>query len=103
MRPTESVGSNERRQGGHANHKGFFSRSDRRRAMRKWCVFTAVVALSVLLAVPLSAQQKASGSGGKNKASDAEAEGAPVTASPAPNIKIVPIKGNFALPAAPRA
>src|SRR6267378_3413128 len=103
MQPTESVRSNERRQGGHVNHTGFVSRSVRRKAMRKWCVFAAVGAISLSLAVPLSAQQKNNGLSEANKASDANAEKAPAAASAAPSFKVVPIKGAFALPAAPRA
>ncbi len=72
--------------------------------MRKWCVFTAVGAWSVILALPLSAaQQEKSRSSNENKVSDAIVEKAAAAASPAPGIKIVPIKGAFALPPAPRA
>jgi outer membrane protein OmpA-like peptidoglycan-associated protein len=71
--------------------------------MRKWCVFIAVGALSVILALPGYAQQKNSRPGDENKASDTNAEMAPAAAPSAANIKIVPIKGAFALPATPRA
>jgi outer membrane protein OmpA-like peptidoglycan-associated protein len=71
--------------------------------MRKWCVFIAVGALSSMLALQVYAQQKINRPGDENKASDTHTEMAPAAASSSLNIKIVPIKGAFALPATPRA
>ncbi|HUE55819.1 MAG TPA: OmpA family protein [Candidatus Udaeobacter sp.] len=71
--------------------------------MRKWCALTAVGAISLMLALPVCAQQENNGSSEADKAFDAHREKATAAASSAPNIKIVPIRGAFALPAAPRA
>ena len=68
--------------------------------MGKWCVF-AVGALSMILAVPCSAQQRTNASGDDNKSSDSTVENSSTAASP--DVKIVPIRGTFAMPAASRA
>ena len=69
--------------------------------MRKWGVFASVGALTVILAVPCSAQQKTNASADDGKSTDTSASNAPTAASP--DTKIVPIPGAFALPATPRA
>jgi outer membrane protein OmpA-like peptidoglycan-associated protein len=65
--------------------------------MRKSCLVMAVCAF---LALPLSAQQKSSGTSDANNGADAE-KGAPASSAPQ-NSSIVHMNGIFALPAAPR-
>jgi outer membrane protein OmpA-like peptidoglycan-associated protein len=71
----------------------------RREEMRNWC---AALAMSVLLALPLCAQQKNSGAGDESTNAAANAEKSAAPAKAAGSSKPLAAKGVLALPATPR-
>jgi outer membrane protein OmpA-like peptidoglycan-associated protein len=71
----------------------------RRKEMRNWC---AALVMSALLAVPLCAQKKGSGTGDDTVTAATPAEKSAMSSTAAGRSKPVAAKGVFALPAAPR-
>jgi len=67
--------------------------------MRNWC---AALVMGALLALPLCAQEKNSGTSGDTSGAAAAAEKSAAPSSPAASSKVIVVKGPFALPAKAR-